>query len=80
MTTNQYTLVHKKHNSAVYGNCEVCGKPASDLYHQMERKRYTRSDGSEGWTHSGCSDKFGHLECLKSIRKPEKDQAHQNAT
>jgi hypothetical protein len=64
----RYTLIKKQHSSAVYGPCEVCHRAASDVYHQTEQRRYTRSDGSEGWTNAKCSDKFGHLECLKAIR------------
>jgi hypothetical protein len=68
MSTHRYTLTRKKHNSTVYGNCEFCGNHADTLYHQSEQRRYTRSDGSQGFTQANCSDKFGHLACLESIR------------
>lgn len=75
----QYTLINKQHNSLAYGVCEVCGTPVSTVYHQTERRQYTRNDGSTGWTHDGCSDTFGHLQCLMDIRRNKADTNHQHA-
>ncbi|ARM86149.1 hypothetical protein [Marinobacter salarius] len=72
MGNYQYTVIHKKHNSAHYGNCEVCANPVGEMYHQTERREYERANGKgTGWTHFGCTDKFGHLECLHSIRRDQ---------
>jgi hypothetical protein len=67
--TYRYTVIRKQHSSAVYGPCEVCGHHAAEVHHQTEQRRYTRSDGSEGWTNDQCSDRFGHLTCLKGIQR-----------
>ena len=76
----QYTLIAKRHSSASYGPCEVCKSPASEVYHQTERRQYTRSDGSTGWSHEGCTDTFGHRDCLLALRRHSSpDQSHQAA-
>jgi ABC-type phosphate transport system auxiliary subunit len=56
-------------SSAKYGNCEVCGKHATEVFHQVETKQYTRPDGTQGFTRHNCHNIFGHEQCLVSKRK-----------
>lgn len=66
----RYQLVRKKQNGEHYGQCDVCGQPASTIHHQIEQRRYTKSNGiSDGWTTQDCSDAFGHLDCLSGLRR-----------
>ena len=52
-----FTIRNTKQSSAVFGNCEICNKPASEVWHQ---KRMTGN--------SVISDGYGHKECLEKIR------------
>ncbi len=63
----RYRLSNTGSGSYRYGPCDVCGKPASEVYIQMEERVFNRPDGSEGWTHSRTV--FGHRECLLKIRR-----------
>jgi hypothetical protein len=60
---HRYTLTSTGASSAKYGNCEVCGKPVSEVFQQTEEKRY-----ENGWTRQGCHYLFGHKECLETKR------------
>ena len=65
----RYHLVNTERGSDHFGNCEVCGKPASTVYHQIEEHRYRRtSDGKLGWTRRHGHDLYGHRSCLASLR------------
>ena len=81
----RYKLVKTNHNSARYGNCEVCGKPVSQVYHQITEEFYRRSEDSTAalvqvqnvkvnlhWGIVQISNLFGHKECLESIQKKYK--------
>ena len=52
-----FTIRNTKQSSAVFGNCEICNKPASEIWHQ---KRLI----------GNCviSDGYGHKECLENNR------------
>ena len=65
----RYEIVDTGYGSHVLGPCEVCGKHASTIYHQIKRRVYTRPDGSAGLTHDGCRDIFGHEVCLVKMRR-----------
>lgn len=56
-------------SSAKYGPCEVCGEHASDVQHQIEKRKY-----SGGWTHHDCTDLFGHEACLQSKQHLQEGQ------
>lgn len=67
-------------SSRQYGNCEICGQPGSEIYHQVEERLYDNSFAPEspqdpeapkgyGWTQHKCHSIFGHLDCLKSKRR-----------
>jgi len=68
----KYKLVNTGYSSSKYGLCEVCGGYASEIYHQIEMKRYMFKCNSkvyEGWTNYNCHNQFGHKECLLSQRR-----------
>lgn len=59
--------------SAKYGQCEVCKEPVSDVFHQLEQRRYLVVKPARvraGWTGHECNNLFGHEHCLVSRRKP----------
>lgn len=49
MEEYRYRLISTNDSSAKYGNCEVCKKPASEIFHQIEARKY-----SGGWTYAEC--------------------------
>lgn len=65
----RYRLSNTGSGSYRYGPCEICKKPASEVYLQIEKRLYTRPDGTEGWTHNRTL--VGHKECLMGIRKQD---------
>lgn len=60
----RYRLISTGESSQKYGKCEICGEHASEVFHQIEEKKYP-----QGWTHAECHDAFGHEKCLKNIRR-----------
>jgi len=60
----KYKLISQKESSAKYGLCEVCGKFVSEVFHQIESRKY-----EDGYTYAGCKDYFGHKECLESKQR-----------
>ena len=65
----RYRLISTGAGSQKYGPCAGCGKSASEVYHQIEERAYTRDDGTEGWTSQGCYSIFGHQGCLIGRRR-----------
>lgn len=66
----KYRLSSLHDNSNKYGNCEVCGKYASEVFLQGEsRLFYSPISKDMCWTYNGCFKYFGHKECLISKRK-----------
>lgn len=72
----RYILSSTGDNSRKYGNCDVCGKFAPEVFYQSEERQYEISDFLQeelkrkiGWTHFECSSRFGHSECLRSARR-----------
>lgn len=64
-----YKLTSTGYSSARYGACEVCGKHASEVFIQSEKRRFIRHTGEAGWTEHGCRGHlFGHRECLEASR------------
>jgi len=59
--TPRYTIKTTNRSSHDYGPCEVCGKHATEVFHQ--RLEYRR--GRKRYAAPGL---FGHRECLLSVR------------
>jgi hypothetical protein len=64
MSEYKYQLISTRDSSAKYGNCEVCKSPASEVFHQIESRRF-----KNGWTYAECHNIFGHESCLRSKRR-----------
>ena len=60
----KYRIRNTEKSSADLGMCEICGKYANSMYHQVESKKY-----SGGYTHHECNNSFGHEKCLLSQRR-----------
>lgn len=64
----RYNLLSTNESSQKYGNCEVCGKHATEVFLQSEERYYTiERDGNiiyKGWTQNKCKNLIGHKECL----------------
>ena len=52
-----FILRNTKQSSSVFGNCEICNKPVSEVWHQKRMKG-----------NRIISDGYGHKECLENIR------------
>ncbi len=64
-----YALKSTGYSSQRFGPCTVCGRHASEVFHQMVRERFTDDEGSF-WGAS--RSLFGHQDCLIARRqKPE---------
>ena len=59
-----FTIRNTKQSSAVFGNCEICNKPVSEVWHQK------RMIGNRV-----ISDGYGHRECLENIRSKSAEEA-----
>jgi hypothetical protein len=71
----RYRLVCTQYSSSKFGVCEQCGTHASEIWYQMEERRYfperfipSLGEG-EHWTGQDCHDLFGHKECLEAYAK-----------
>lgn len=73
MTIYNYRLISTEDSSAKYGNCEVCHKPASEMFAQSETRYFKfEHDGviHEGQTYNKCrATVFGHQDCVISTRR-----------
>ena len=57
-------------SSQRYGNCQFCGKPASEMFVKKFYHKYNRPDGSIGVTGANESGPtYGHEMCLKHERE-----------
>jgi len=67
----RYQLHNTGESSAKYGDCEICGRHASEVWFQTEERTYAPLPGETGpfWTHEGCVDLFGHKKCLLSKQR-----------
>lgn len=73
MPNYRYRLTSTGDSSAKYGNCEICKQYASEVFSQVEERRYgfqVKGMFFGGWAYEG--DSFGHEECLRSRRKDAK--------
>lgn len=65
-----YHISSTNNNSSKYGNCQICGKPVSEVFIQSEQKEYINLEGEKGLTYYKCAPHFfGHEHCLKSVRR-----------
>lgn len=62
----KYKLINELAGSNKYGDCEICGKYADTIYHQIEYKKYINQDRSRYFQ---LNDAFGHKDCLLNIKK-----------
>lgn len=60
----RYRLTTTRYSSRRYGDCEVCGKYCTEVYLQVEERKY-----EGGWTRLDCTDHFGHEKCLKGVQR-----------
>jgi hypothetical protein len=59
-----YKLKSMRHSSSRTGNCDVCDKWCSEVFHQSQQIQIT----PDRWIYNGsCS--FGHRECLIELRE-----------
>ena len=69
----RYRICDTHGSSERYGNCEVCGKPARNVYYQVEERAYfNKRKGKICWSRQGCHLLFGHRQCLLAQRKDPK--------
>lgn len=61
---HRYKLINTGYSSSRYGLCEICNKHVSEVFHQIEEKKY-----SGGWTRHNCHNLYGHSKCLKAERR-----------
>ncbi len=66
---NAYRMERCGGGSAIYGNCECCGKTVDTTYYLTTIRRYwSNKKNAESLTISGCrSGTFGHKKCLAAI-------------
>jgi hypothetical protein len=63
----RYRLTSTNYSSARYGPCEICGEDASEVFIQVEERKYrSKAMKIESWTHDKCNTYFGHRDCLIS--------------
>jgi hypothetical protein len=71
----RYRITNTGGNSKQYGNCEICGKPCSEVFMQSSDRLYDKSFAPEapqdpnapkgyGWANTSCT--FGHRKCLEA--------------
>ncbi len=69
--TYVYRLSNLGASSKKYGNCEICGEYASEMFLQVELDESIR--GGRGRSRR-TGDAFGHEDCLIAKRKDEDDE------
>ena len=67
MSKYRYKIISTMGNSAQFGNCQICKKHASEVFHQIEE--YNFGVDEEKWTYARCFDYFGHKECLQKKQR-----------
>lgn len=66
----RYNLISTEEPSQKYGNCDICGKHTTEVFHQTEERQYFNPITQQtSWTKNNCHDLFGHKECLESNRR-----------
>jgi hypothetical protein len=71
----RYRSTNTGGNSKQYGNCEICGKPCSEVFMQSSDRLYDKSFAPEapqdpnapkGYGWASISTAFGHRKCLEA--------------
>ena len=66
----RYRLSNWNASSKKYGKCEVCGNEVSEVYHQVEERKYFNElDQEYSYTQHNCKNLVGHKNCLISKRR-----------
>jgi hypothetical protein len=66
----KYKISSTGGNSTKYGNCEICGEPATEVFYQSEeRKFFNPITQTESYTQDKCICCFGHKKCLESKQR-----------
>jgi len=60
-----YEIVNTGMSSNYFGNCEICGKQVSEVFHQ---KRFKNIMINNRIGRVQISDGYGHKECLVAVR------------
>jgi len=70
MSEYKYRVASTGGNSSSYGNCECCDNPVSEVFHQVEERKYFNPiSQKESYTHHNCRDYFGHRDCLEDQQR-----------
>lgn len=71
----KYRLVNEHRNSDIFGNCEVCGGYASEMWYMTEANAYFDPlNMSLAWTYYNCRDYWGHHDCLVAVMEGKNNQ------
>tara|TARA_R110000850_G_scaffold272792_1_gene408334 strand:+ start:154 stop:348 length:195 start_codon:yes stop_codon:yes gene_type:complete len=55
-------------SSQKFGDCQVCRKPASEVFYMTQMREYFNQLKKEfGVTQHDCFSKFGHKSCLSGL-------------
>lgn len=66
----KYRMSSTGFSSKKYGKCEVCGQHVSEVFLQVEQRKYFDTiNNKKSYTHHGCKDYFGHKDCLIKQRR-----------
>jgi hypothetical protein len=66
----RYSLTNQRVTSDKLGACQVCSSHVSEVYHQIEERRFEVPEINRiGWTTNKCFSYFGHQQCLESKRR-----------
>ena len=66
----RYDLTSTEESSNKYGNCDICGKHATEVFYQREEKEYINPITKlPSTTKYNCRNYFGHKECLESKQR-----------
>lgn len=65
----RYRLKSIGNSSERYGPCEVCGKHCSEVWFQVEERKYYNRERGEQFTQHECNSYFGHKECLEAKQR-----------
>lgn len=80
----RYRLYSTGDSSAKYGVCEVCGKHATEVFHQVEERAFYYPENGQtymGWTQHLCHSFFGHETCLRGKRRhPHREHHREQAS
>lgn len=70
MNEYRYKLSNWNASSQKYGMCEVCGEYVSEVYYQLEdRKYFDDVEQKHDYTQYKCKSLVGHKDCLVSQRR-----------